>query len=177
MKTKLKAALIGGGTFLAAAAIIAGTLSQTPDPASAETPRQAATVKTTLPGLTPASGEPDLPALRTLHPKQGQAIQAHGPFDDRFVLDRLTFTTAGATGTIRITSDVSDLLELQILAGFYDTQGKLVGTGRYDHHLEEDGHTHAGPPVETETFTIPVPKSLHGTAVSAAVGVPILVNE
>lgn len=177
MKTKLKAALVGGGTLLAAAAVTAAALSQPAAPVSAETLRPAATVKTSLPGLAPASGEPELPGLLNAHPKQGQAIQVKGPFDDRFVLDRLTFTAGAASGTIRITSDVSDLLELQILAGFYDNQGKLLGTGRYEHHLEEDGHTHAGPPTETETFTIPVPKNLHGTAVSTAVGVPVLVNE
>lgn len=89
----------------------------------------------------------------------------------------MAYTASGATGTIHITSDVSDLLELQIIAGFYDEQGKILGTGLYDHHLEEDGHTHAGPPNETETFTIPVPANLRGKAVSAAVGVTVLVNE
>lgn len=177
MKTTLKAALIGGGTLVAATAVMAAILGQAPHPAAAETPRPAATVKTSLPGLVPAEGEPDLPALRNVHPKRGQATQVAGPFDDRFVLERLAVTAGSATGIIRITSDVSDLLELQILAGFYDEQGKLVGTGRYVHHTEEDGHAHAGPPAETEKFSIPVPKNLRGKAVSAAIGVPVLVNE
>jgi hypothetical protein len=177
MHPKMKAVLIGGATLLAAAAVLAGTLNQPAGPAAAETPRPAATVQTTLPGLLPASGEPELPALEGTKPLQGRAVQVKGPFDDRFVLEQLVFTPAGASGTIRITSDVSDLLELQILAGFYDEQGKLLGTGRYVHHAEEDGHSHSGPPSETEKFSIPVPENLRDKAVSAAVGVPVLVNE
>jgi hypothetical protein len=173
----MKVTLIGAGTLVAAAAAVAGTLSQPTGPASAEAPRPAATVQASLPGLAHASGEPELAGLQTVHPRKGQAVQVKGPFDDRFVFEQLTFTPAGATGTIRVTSDVSDLLELQILAGFYDDHGKLLGTGRFEHHLVEDGHTHAGPPSETEKFTIPIPKALQGKAASASVGVPVLVNE
>ena len=176
MNTTLKAALIGSGTLLAAAAIAAGTLSPTAKPAAVQTPLPAA-VKTQLPGLTPASGEPDLPGLRDAHPAPGQVVQAAGPFDDRFALDRVVLSAAGVTGGIHITSDVSDLLELQIVAGFYDNNGNLLATGRYEHHLEENGHSHAGTPTETEDFSIPVPVEAQGKAVAASIGVPVLVNE
>ncbi|MFF2315960.1 hypothetical protein ACFVTE_06795 [Arthrobacter sp. NPDC058097] len=177
MHHKMKAALVGGAALLATAAVLAGTLNQPEGPAAAETPRPAATVQTTLPGLVPASGEPELPGLQGAKPAMGRAVQVKGPFDDRFVLEQLAFAHAAASGSVRITSDVSDLLELEVLAGFYDKQGKLLGTGRYLHHAEEDGHSHSGPPSETEKFSIPVPANLRGKAVSAAVGVPVLVNE
>jgi hypothetical protein len=93
------------------------------------------------------------------------------------VFEGLAFEGQAATGTVRVTSDVSDLLELQVLAGFYDDRGNLLGTARFVHHLGTEGHEHAGPSEEGEAFTIPVPAGLGPQAVSAAVGVPVLVNE
>jgi hypothetical protein len=100
-----------------------------------------------------------------------------GPFDDRFVVEGLAFDGQAATGAVRITSDVSELLELQVLAGFYDDGGNFLGTARFVHHLGSDGHEHAGPSDEGEVFTIPVPDELKSRAASAAVGIPVLVNE
>jgi hypothetical protein len=177
MKLSIKAAVLSGAAVVAAAAIGAGTLSQAASPSASETPVPAATVQTSFPGLAAAQGEPDLPQLQIAHPQPGQAIQVNGPFDDRFVLENTAFTNTAATGTIRITSDVSDLLELQILAGFYDDKGALLGTGRFEHHAGQEAHNHEGPPSETEAFTIDVPAGLAGKAVSAALGVPVLVNE
>ena len=78
---------------------------------------------------------------------------------------------------MQVTSDVSDLLDLQVLAGFYDHDGALLGTGRFVHHLEQGHDDQAGTPVEQQAFRIDVPADLRGRAVSAAVTVPVLVNE
>ncbi|MBC7441019.1 MAG: hypothetical protein H7311_00585, partial [Ramlibacter sp.] len=91
-------------------------------------------------------------------------------------LEGLAFDGAAVTGAVLVTSDVSDVLELQVLAGFYDAQGTLLGTDRFVHHLVEDG-THVGTPEERETFRIEVPAALAAQAVSVALGVPVLVNE
>lgn len=136
-----------------------------------------AAARTTFPGLASAEGEPDLSGLRTTRPSQGQILQVQGPFDDRLVFEGLAFDGQAATGAVRITSDVSDLLELQVLAGFYDGRGNLLGTARFVHHLGSEGHSRSGPSDEGEEFTIPVPAGLQSRAVSAAVGVPVLVNE
>lgn len=136
-----------------------------------------AAARTTFPGLASAEGEPDLSGLRTTRPSQGQILQVQGPFDDRLVFEGLAFDGQAATGAVRITSDVSDLLELQVLAGFYDDRGNLLGTARFVHHLDSEGHSHAGAPEEGEEFSIQVPAGLQSQAVSAAVGVPVLVNE
>ncbi|GAB4098571.1 hypothetical protein [Sinomonas halotolerans] len=159
---------------LASAALLAGCAAPgQPDTAAP----QPVSVQTALPGLTAPTGEPGLPSLHEAHPKPGQAIQAAGPFDDRFEIEGLAFDGKDVKGTIRITSDVSDLLELQVLAGFYDADGTLLGTARFEHHLDEsEGHQHAGPPSEVEEFSIAAPAAA-GNAVSAAVGVPVLVNE
>ena len=140
--------------------------------------RQAAV--TTLPGLTPATEDAALPSLRSLHPAPRTVTQAAGPFDDRFELRGLSFDGKQVRGSAQITSDVSEILELEVLAGFYDSRGGLVGTARYVHDVEEahaKEHQAGGPPDEAEPFTIAVPGRLRGTAVSAAVGVPVLVNE
>ena len=146
-----------------------------PDPAAAP---QAA-VRTSFPDLAPAPGEPVLPSLQTLHPAAGSVVEAAGPFDDRFHVRRLAFDGSTVSGTAVITSDVSDLLELQAQAGFYDRHGVLVGTASDAYHLDESAVDHAevGVPVEEHRFSIRVPRALRGVVVAAAVGVPVLVNE
>lgn len=140
-------------------------------------PRAAA--QTSFPDLTPATGEPTLPSLAALHPAPGSVVQAAGPFDDRFDLSRLAFDGKTVSGTATITSDVSELLEFEALAGFYDRDGVLIGTARHSHHLGAHTHeeTEQGTPELAEEFAIEVPPSLRGDAVAAAVGVPVLVNE
>lgn len=133
--------------------------------------------RTRLSGLTPAAGEPTLPGLASADPAPGTVAQAAGPFDDRFDWSHLALARSKVTGTLTVTSDVSDLLELQVVAGFYDRAGRLVSTRRFVHH--ETVHDEAGAhlPVETERVALSVPRNLRATVVSAAVGVPILVNE
>lgn len=145
-------------------------------PAAAPKPAASA-ARTSFPGLTAAKGEPDLPGLEAVHPTPAQVLQVPGPFDDRLALEELAFTGSAVTGTVRITSDVSEVLDLQVLAGFYDAQGKLLGTAQFVHHTGAEGHNHSGPPEQRENFTVSVPDDLKGRAVSAGVGVPVLVNE
>lgn len=135
--------------------------------------------QTTFPDLTPAAGAPTLASLADLHPEPGTVVEASGPFDDRFHFQRLSFDGTTVTGTTTITSDVSEVLELEAVAGFYDRNGALVGTARDVYHLDESAHQPAdeGVPEESYPFSITVPGELRGRAVAAAVGVPILVNE
>ena len=139
----------------------------------------ATAARTSFPDLVPATGEPPLPSLVTLRPPAGTVAQAAGPFDDRFRFGRLRFDGRTVRGTTTITSDVSDLLELEVLAGFYDADGTLLGTAREVYHLDESRPEtgHEGVPEEARTFAIAVPRQLRGEAVAAAVGVPVLVNE
>lgn len=144
-----------------------------PDPTSV--------VQTSLPGLATPSSDPTLASLASMHPASGAVVQAAGPFDDRFALTALVLGRDALTGHIRVTSDVSELLELQVQAGFYDASGALLGTGRFTHHLDEE-HAHASEtpnadPHPSEDFVIEIPQALRGRAVAAAVGVPVLVNE
>lgn len=139
-----------------------------------------ATARISLPGLAGAAeSEPGLPSLARMSPRPGAATQAPGPFDDRFVVTKLRFDGRAVHGTVRITCDVSDILELQAVAGFYDVRGALIGTGRYIYHVDE-AHEHAtatGNPSEVEPFSIEVPADIAGKAAAASVGVPVLVNE
>ena len=153
-------------------------------PATAEAPSGAhatvdplAAAKTAFPGLPTPTGEPTLPGLRDTHPSPGTVVPIAGPFDDRFELIRLQLTSQSVTGIVTITSDVSDLLELQVLAGFYDERGNYLSSRRFVHHLEEEGHHHSGPPSEREQFSIQIPQRLLDRVSSATVGVPVLVNE
>jgi len=142
----------------------------------AAAPSEAA-VKTDLPGIVAPTGEPTLGTLADTHPAPGRVAHARGPFDDRFTLSRLSLDRRHVGGVLTITSDVSDLLELQVLAGFYDRHGRLLGTGRFVHHATGHAHAHVGTPSLKEPFTVPVPERLRGEVHAAAVGVPVLVNE
>ena len=135
--------------------------------------------QTSLPDLTPATGAPPLPSLSTLRPRAGTVVEAPGPFDDRFHFTDLGFDGKTVKGTANITSDVSEILEFEAVAGFYNREGALIGTGRHTYHLDESigGHADEGAPDEEHEFSIRVPSELRGTAVAAAVGVPVLVNE
>jgi hypothetical protein len=146
-----------------------------PAPVAAVSVQDAARVS--FPGLAAATGEPELAGLATAATVPGKVTHLVGPFDDRLDLQNLTFDRTAVSGSVHVTSDVSDLLELQVLAGFYDRRGDLLGTARFVHHTGTEAHAHTGPPKETEDFTIAVPDDLPGEAVAAAVGVPVLVNE
>lgn len=158
---------------LAAVGLVAVTAcSDQHDPKQAP----AAAVKTTLPGLVPASGEPTLAGLSQQHPAPGTVATVTGPFDDRFDFADLTLNRSAVSGSIAVTSDVSAILELQIVAGFYDDSGRLLHTGRFVYHSTDDGQDH-GTPEEREPFSIAIPSQLRGRVASAALGVPALVNE
>jgi hypothetical protein len=140
-------------------------------------PRSAA--RTSLPGLVPATGEPTLASLATVRPGPGQVVQAAGPFDDRFELTALAFADdrTAVTGTATL-GEVSALLEFEALAGFYDRKGALLATARDVYHADESaGHHDEGQPDRTHDFRVEVPAALRDVVVSAAVGVPVLVNE
>lgn len=142
-----------------------------PDPAGAAV--------TTFPDLEQPDEEQLLPGLDTAAPDRGAVVQVAGPFDDRFVMRGLTLDAGVVTGRLSITSDVSELLELEVQVGFYDAAGAFLGSGSFVHHLDEsvDGHEASGPPSETETFTVRAPRRFAARVDAAAVGVPVLVNE
>jgi hypothetical protein len=184
MKIATTPALIVG--FAAAFALSAGAtyalspVSRSGQPERTTAANAASAARTSFPGLIAATAEPSLTGLngvRPGRPRPGTVARVTGPFDDRFTLNRLVFERSGVTGTVTVTSDVSDILELEAVAGFYDRSGKLLGTNRFVHHLVEDSHPHSGPPSELQKFTIAVPTGLRDRAVSAAVGIPVLVNE
>jgi hypothetical protein len=162
---------------LLAAALLLGATSCTDSAGPAADPTGSPTVQTSFPGLAKPTGEPSLDGLTSASPAAGTVAWVKGPFDDRFTTSGLGFDGSAVRGSLTITSDVSDILELQVLAGFFDADGHYLGEARFTHHLVEGEHSHAGPPSESETFTIRVPKKYAGQARAAAVGVPVLVNE
>ncbi|WP_420175056.1 hypothetical protein [Luteococcus sp. OSA5] len=168
-----------GLAMLALSGCGAGEPEAPPEPSSA--------VATSLPGLTAASGDPTPTSMMTVRPAAGSVQQAPGPFDDRFELKDLRLTKTQVSGSVTVTSDISELLELQVVAGFHDASGRLLGTERFTHHLDgthAHGEGESEPPVtpgvehyHSEEFTITVPQELRGKVVSASVAVPVLVNE
>ena len=118
--------------------------------------------------LTGNATSPVLIGLRAAHPATG-VTQVTGPFDDRFRFSGLRFANGHLTGALTVTSDVSEIIELQVLAGFYDRSGALIRTGTWEKHGEGDFANVD----ETLRFDVAAPAG----AVAAALGVPVLVNE
>lgn len=168
--------LLAAGLVVAVAAIAFFATSGRAGPGSAGPP-PAPAARTSFPGLAAATGEPELASLRAARPRSGQILQVSGPFDDRFVLESPAFDGSAVSGAVRITSDVSEVLELQVVAGFYDKLGNLLGTNRFVHHLGDHGEPHVGAPEERTSFKITVPAALAHRAASVTIGVPVLVNE
>ena len=133
--------------------------------------------RTALPGLAPASGEPTLPGFTTARPTQGSVAQVPGPFDERYIWTGLHFADGRLSGDLTITSDVSDVLELEVLVGFYDTKARLLGMSRFVRHHTMHEDTPGGVPDESQHIAVKVPTRLRAATVAAAVGVPVLVNE
>lgn len=156
----------------------AGAACSSDDPGRAVVDPAGAAV-TEFADLEPASRDVTLPGLDTASPAPGSVGQVVGPFDDRFTLTRLAVSDGVVTGRLRVTSDVSELLELEVVAGFYDRDGRFLGTGRAVHHLDEGaGHANEeGPPSETELFEITAAPRFADRVSAAVVGVPVLVNE
>ena len=98
-------------------------------------------------------------------------IHAAGPFDDRYVLAGLRLRSGVLTGTLTVTSDVSEIIDLQVVVGFYDRTGALLDTATYERHGE------GAVPDEVVHLRVTAPPAVRDRAVAAAVGVPVLVNE
>ena len=149
-------------------------------PGAVEESLDPATVAATeLPGLEPATGEPELAGIDTASPAPGEVVQVPGPFDDRFTTDHLSVAGGAVSGRLLITSDVSEVLELQVLAGFYDERGTYLGTGRAVYHVDEgsDHAEDAGPPSQLQEFHVVAPRRYADQVAAATIGVPVLVNE
>jgi hypothetical protein len=163
---------------VAAALLVGATACNSSDgPAASPTGSTSRTVQSSFPGLAAPTGEPELDGLTSASPAAGTVAWVKGPFDDRFTTRGLRFDGSAVRGALTITADVSDVLELQVLAGFFDADGRYLGEARFTQHLDESTHSDSGPPDESERFTIRVPKKYAGQARAAAIGVPVLVNE
>ncbi|MFE3902853.1 hypothetical protein ACFXPY_21710 [Streptomyces sp. NPDC059153] len=151
------------------------------DPGKSE-PLAATTSAGALP-LPPPRSAPSPAATLPAPPEQGEVRVEEGPFTDRVRLTRLTLTGGSAvSGHLAITSDVSDVLALELSAAYYDSKGRFIGTGSFQYQEEgqdaEGGHHHDGPRAAGEGIDFKAPATkLTGTAAAAVVSVPVLVNE
>ncbi|MFB8000758.1 hypothetical protein [Nocardia sp. NPDC056000] len=139
---------------------------------------QTASAPTTVTTVTTPSyaAKPAVAPAASITAGPGEVRLEPGPFTDRIQLTGTRLDGTTVHGRLAITTDVSDVLALEVQAAFYDAAGKLVGTGHFEHADEEamGGGTHI-PHDDGIDFTIPAPA---GAAVSAAVlSIPVLVNE
>ncbi|MEV4558281.1 hypothetical protein AB0K51_15000 [Kitasatospora sp. NPDC049285] len=169
-RTRIAAAL---GTLALAAALLTGCsgTEDTPEPAT----------PSVSPVALPAPRQAPAPAVALATPvAAGEVRLDNGPFTDRVKLTGLSLTGAPAvTGHLTITSDVSDVLALEVHAAYYDATGHLLGTGTFQYQEEEAATgQHTGPRATGEGIDITIPADhLTGTPTGAVLTIPVLVNE
>lgn len=175
---------LSSALVVAAAALLSFTSGcAAPQPAASQPPASTAPAseRPSAPEAAPATSQTPMPGLQTARPTEGQVVLVDGPFNDRFHIDGLAFDGARVTGEVVVTSDVSEIIDLQVQVGFHDAKGALIGSASFDHHGhghdESDHATHSPEDHPSVAFEIAVPANLAGAAVSASVGVPVLVNE
>ncbi|MEC3917524.1 hypothetical protein [Nocardia sp. CDC160] len=133
---------------------------------------------------TPAPAAAPMAAPRTTEPPAttisvapGEVRLSPGPFTDRVRLTGTRLDGPSVHGTLAITTDVSDILALEVHAAFYDATGHLVGTGTFEHADEEP--VAGGPHISSNDgipFTITATPAAT-TATAAVLSIPVLVNE
>ena len=171
MSIRPRAALIAAA--FAAVAVGIGlplALASSPDGRSDVPDRKTAAV-TSLPGRVAPAGDTTLPGITTSRPAPGTVVQVGGPFVDRFRISSLRIGRGVVTGVLTVTSDVSEVIDLQVQVGFYDASGAFLGTATYEKHGE------GARPDEVVRFTVAAPAGVRARVASAAMGVPVLVNE
>ncbi|MGW4647189.1 hypothetical protein [Kitasatospora sp. NPDC004289] len=122
---------------------------------------------------------PAAPASLGGEVRPGEVRIEPGPFTDRVTLTELTLDKGSAVGGhLTITSDISDVLVMELRAAFYDQQGRLAGTGTFHYQEEESEGAHLGPRAAEGgiDFSIPAEK-LTSAPVTAVLSLPVLVNE
>lgn len=112
-------------------------------------------------------------------PTPGTVGRSSGPFDDRYQLLRATLRAGTVQAVVRITSDVSGLVVMEVQGDFYDARGALLGSVRSE-YSEGSGGT-ADTPRPAETAGIPVTvraaAAWRSRVSSVVLSIPTLVNE
>ena len=166
-----------GRAGLLAGAVLAVTLGAGCSPA----PSASAPATSNAPVSFPAPKTPPAPAaLLNPAPAAGEVRLEPGPFTDRVALTGLRLDAAAGVvhGHLTITSDVSDVLALDIRAAFYGADGKLLGTGTFHYQEEGDGEEHKHAPATHGGIDIAVAAApATNGATSAVLSIPVLVNE
>ncbi|MFD7031664.1 hypothetical protein ACFWAR_26930 [Streptomyces sp. NPDC059917] len=172
------------GALAAAAAVLALASGCSGGPAADGADAAGDAAGSAAPVVLPAPRSAPAPAAVLAHPAApGEVRVEEGPFTDRVKLTDLKLTgAASVTGHLAITSDISDVLALEVGAAYYDASGHLLGTAKFQYQEEgEDAKGtahHDGPRAAGEgiDFTVPAGQFAQAPA-SAVLSIPVLVNE
>jgi hypothetical protein len=163
----LGSALVAG--VLLATGVLAGCSPDTPVAVSRVPGTGAAT---TAPG--PTAGA--VPTVLPTPVAAGTVGRVPGPFDDRLALTGTRLDADGVHTRVTVTSDVSDILALEVTAAFYDSHGRLLGSGRVVRGEQHDA-TGSHVPDESLDLVVPAAPAYAARTASAVLTVPVLVNE
>lgn len=123
-------------------------------------------------GTAPRPEASPVPRLSVV-PAVGTVAIGAGPFDDRFRLRATRLRGTTLTGLLSVTSDVSELIDLEARADCYDRAGRLRGSVR---QVVREGDGASGD-ASAEKGGTPLRMSCPSGTASAVLSVPVLVNE
>lgn len=170
-------ALVAGGGSYAAVALSRG-LPEAGAPAAVVQPLPSPS----YPAPPPDAREQLAPRLEVV-PPAGSVRVLPGPFVDRVRFDGLRLRQAAGgtsvTGDLVVTTDVSELIVADVVVGFYDARGALLGSGTATLRDEHDAAAESEEPPAPRSEGEPHPFAVTGPrgAASASVSLPTLVNE
>lgn len=161
-----------GSAGCTASAPVAGA----PAAAPASTAPAGALPTSALPAvsLAPTDTAPPAPAHLAEPVAAGTVARQPGPFDDRLRMTGVRLRAGTVEARLRVTSDVSEVLALEVDADFYDARGALLGRTRT---RSAPAHEAAGVPDEAVALRLPAATAYRHRVASAVLSVPVLVNE
>lgn len=130
--------------------------------------------------LSPGPTAEPAPATLATPPAPGMVGRRSGPFDDRYELRQTALAGGVASARLVVTSDVSALITVELVADFYDVSGRLLGTSTTV-HSEDHGSDPATPDAQAEQngvpLTVAADPAWRAQVSSVVLSVPTLVNE
>ncbi|MFI1916647.1 hypothetical protein [Nocardia sp. NPDC020380] len=168
-RTAAARAAVSAPLVIAAVLVTAAVTACAPSPATIATP----TVNSTA---APSPAPVAAPAA-SVAAGPGEIRLAPGPFTDRVAVTATRLDGPTVRGKLAVTTEVSEILALEVHAAFYDSTGNLLGTAIFQH--SDEGHAAAGPHTPHDDgldFEITAPPAT-ATVSAAVLSIPVLVNE
>ena len=181
------ASAVAGVAALVGLAVVVPMAGGGADPAAPPAAPAAAVLDpaTLVPEVGAADITAEVPDQLDPVPLAGAVTLLPGPLTSTVAVEGLALEPGeqlAAVGTVQVVQDVSSVIILELDAGFYDAQGRLLGVERLVLRQPDFTRAWRAGTIDRQygaalPFRIEVPEGVGPQVASAAVAVPVLVNE